>query len=129
MTCADDGSLALRVAHYGVSFLLMGDVGDAQERALLQSGRSLAASVLILGRHGDGLATTAGLIDAVRPREAMVSAGPHTEGRHPDGETLARLAARGVRIWRTDTQGTLRVDLAGKPARWPDPGYRVQATP
>lgn len=129
MTCADDGSLALRVAHFGVSFLLMGDVGDAQERALLQSGRSLAASVLVLGRHGDGLATTAGLMDAVRPREAIVSAGPHTEGRHPDGETLARLAARGVRIWRTDTQGTLRVDLAGKPARWPDPGYRVRAAP
>ena len=127
MTCADDGSLALRVARFGVSLLLLGDVGDAQERALLQTGRSLAASVLVPGRHGDAAATTPGLLDAVRPREAIISAGPHAEGRHPDEETLARLAARNVRVWRTDTQGAICVELAGKPARWPDRGYRIRA--
>ena len=55
--------------------------------------------------------------------------GTYADGRHPDDETLARLEAKGVRIWRTDRQGTIHVDLAGAPARWPDPGYRIRATP
>ena len=37
-----------------------------------------------------------------------------------------RLAARGVRTWRTDLQGTIHVELAREPARWPRPGYRIR---
>ena len=129
MACADEGTLVLRVARYGASLLLMGDAGETLERALLQTKRSLAASMLVLGRHGDAGATSAAFLEAVRPREALVSAGPHSEGRHPDDATLARLNAQGIRIWRTDLQGTLQVVLAGEPARWPDTGYRIQTEP
>ncbi|NCA81134.1 MAG: DNA internalization-related competence protein ComEC/Rec2 [Opitutae bacterium] len=129
MSCADDASLVMRVARFGASILLAGDAGGAQEKALAASGRSLAASVLLAGRHGDADATSGGWLAAVRPRDAIISAGPHADGRHPDGETLGRLAAKGIRVWRTDQQGTIRIDLAGSPARWPDPGYRIRANP
>ena len=129
MACADDASLALRVARFGASILLAGDVGEAQEKAMRAAGRPLAASVLLAGRHGDEDATSDGWLEAVRPREAIVSAGPHPDGRHPDAATLARLAARGIRVWRTDQQGTIHVELADAPARWPDPGYRLRADP
>ena len=100
-------------------------------RALSTSCRVAAdaASVLVAGRHGDASATSAAWLEAVRPRDAILSSGPHADGRHPDDETLARLEAKGVRVWRTDRQGTIHVDLAGAPARWPDPGYRIRATP
>ena len=129
MDCADDAALALRVARRGVSVLLAGDLGGAQEKAAIREGRSLAASVLMAGRHGDAGATSAGWLDAVRPRDALISAGPHADGRHPDGETLRRLEERRVRIWRTDRQGTIHVDLTGHPGRWPDPGYWIRANP
>ena len=131
MSCADDASLAMRVARFGVSIWLAGDAGGAQEIALLQRlrDRPPAASVLVAGRHGDASATSAAWLEAVRPRDAILSSGPHADGRHPDDETLARLEAKGVRVWRTDRQGTIHVDLAGAPARWPDPGYRIRATP
>lgn len=129
MDCADDAALALRVARGGASVLLAGDLGGAQETAAIREGRSLAASVLLAGRHGDAGAMSGDWLDAVRPRDALISAGPHADGRHPDDEVLRRLERRSIRIWRTDRQGTIHVDLAGRPARWPDPGYRIRANP
>ena len=129
MDCADDAALALRVARGGASVLLAGDLGGAQEEAAIRQGRSLAASVLLTGRHVDAGATSGDWLDAVRPRDALISAGPHADGRHPDDEVLRRLERRSIRIWRTDRHGTIHVDLAGRPARWPDPGYRIRANP
>jgi competence protein ComEC len=126
---ADDASLALRVARHGVSILLAGDVGGEQERAMIDRGRSLAASVLLAGRHGDASATSGDWLEAVRPRDVVLSSGPHADGRHPDEEVLARLEARGIRIWRTDRQGTIHVEWDPAPVRWPAPGYRIRASP
>lgn len=129
MSCADDAALAMRVARYGVSILLAGDVGGEQEKALQERGRSLAASVLLAGRHGDSSATSDQWLEAVRPRDVIFSTGPHVDGRHPDEATLDRLLLGNIRVWRTDRQGTVHIDLEGKPARWPDSGYAIRSSP
>ena len=123
--CADDAALAMRVARYGAAVLLAGDLGGRQEEALAERGGSAAAAVLVVGRHGAADATSAAWLDAVRPKDAVISAGPHSEGRHPDDATLARLAARGIRVWRTDRLGPIAVDFGERPARWPEDGYRI----
>ena len=38
-------------------------------------------------------------------------------------------AARKADVWRTDRDGTIHVELAGRPARWPGRGYRISAAP
>ena len=125
MSCGDDASLVMRVARYGAAMMLASDLGEEQERRMMASGDSLAASLLLVGRHGDRSATTLDWLDAVRPRDAIISAGPHSEGRHPDSEVLERLAAKGISVWRTDQQGTVTVEFANAPARWPATGYRM----
>ena len=127
MGCADDASLVMRIARGGTAVLLAGDAGRGVEERLAAAGRSLAAAVLVAGRHGDAGATSAAWLEAVRPREVLVSAGRHAFERHPDDAVSERLAARGARTWRTDLQGTIHVDLAREPARWPRPGYRIRA--
>ncbi len=129
MSCADDASLVMRVARFGVSILLAGDAGGEQEKAMKESGGSLASSVLVAGRHGAAEATGADFLEAVRPREVVFSAGPDTEGRHPDEAVLERVAMGGARFWRTDQQGTIQIEVAGAPARWPDTGARIWASP
>ena len=128
MSCADDAALVMRVARGGVSILLAGDAGFAQESAMEEAGGSLAASVLLVGRHGDAAATSGAWLDAVRPQEAVISSGLHADAQHPDEELLARLAGRTVRVWRTDRQGTIHVEPEREPARWPERGYRIWAS-
>ncbi|NLB66238.1 MAG: DNA internalization-related competence protein ComEC/Rec2 [Lentisphaerae bacterium] len=127
MKRADDASLVMRVARFGSSILLTADAGEEVERELIASGAELAAPVLLVARHGDESATSELWLDAVRPREAVISSGQHRESRHPDEALLERLFARDVRVWRTDRQGMICVDMAGAPARYPAPGYRVHA--
>jgi competence protein ComEC len=129
MARADDASLVMRVARYGASILLTADAGGPQEKDLLGQGVPVAAPVLLAGRHGDAEASTAAWLDAVRPRDVLISSGPHVDGRLPDAELLQRLAERSIRLWRTDQQGAIHVELQGSGARWPDPGYRIHARP
>ena len=126
---ADDAALVLRVARFGAAVLLSGDAGGETEAALQETGRPPAAAVLVAGRHGDASATSAAWLEAVRPQAVLISAGPHADGRHPDDAVLARLAARKADVWRTDRDGTIHVELAGRPARWPGRGYRISAAP
>ena len=126
LSCADDGSLVMRIARGGTAVLLAGDAGREVEERLAAAGRSLAAAVLVAGRHGDAAATSEAFLAAVRPRDAIVSAGRQAFERHPDDAVSARLAAHGVRRWGTDLQGTIHVDLARDPARWPRSGYRIR---
>ncbi|MDD4342419.1 MAG: DNA internalization-related competence protein ComEC/Rec2, partial [Kiritimatiellae bacterium] len=77
--------------------------------------------------HGDADATSEPWLEAVRPRDVVVSSGPHLDSRHPDREVVARLDARGIRLWRTDEWGAIHIELGAGPARWPHAGYRVHA--
>ena len=127
MACADDASLVLRVARCGVSVIVAGDLGGEPEQILAHGAASVAGAVLVAGRHGDAEATSFAWLDAVRPKDVLISAGVHSEERHPDADMLARLAERSTGVWRTDRQGKIQVNLSGKPPPWPDHGYRVRA--
>ena len=127
MTCADDAALALRVARWGVSVIVAGDLGGEQEKNLARDGAAVAGSVLLAGRHGDAQANSAPWLDAVRPRDVVISGGEHLQKNLPDEEVMARLTARNIAIWRTDQQGTIELDWHGRPARWPATGYTLRA--
>ena len=128
MTCADDAALALRVARWGVSVIVAGDLGGEQEKNLARDGAAVAGSVLLAGRHGDAQANSAPWLDAVRPRDVVISGGEHLQKNLPDEEVMARLTARNIAIWRTDQQGTIELDWHGRPARWPAMRYTLRAT-
>jgi competence protein ComEC len=125
-TRSDEASLILRVARYSASVILMADAGEGEEQQLLhRRPQVLASSLLLAGRHGDQLATTDPWLDAIRPQDVLISAGPHAEGRHPSPELLERLFRRGIRIWRTDQQGNLHIEFSPSIVRWPAAGYRI----
>lgn len=111
----NNDSLALRVT-YGVrSFLLTGDLERAEERRLLEPGRpSVAADVIKVGHHGSRTSTTPEFLDAVAPSVALISAGYENSFGHPHPDVLARLAARGAAILRTDLGGLATVRTNGQ---------------
>lgn len=67
----------------------------------------LKVDYLKVGHHGSNTSTDEALIACYRPREAIVSVGLKNRYDHPAEETIRILEAYGVRIRRTDREGTI----------------------
>ncbi|MGH8895109.1 MAG: ComEC/Rec2 family competence protein, partial [Actinomycetes bacterium] len=104
----NNASTVLLVRTVGVSLLLTGDVEPEAQRALVATAAMGPVDVLKVAHHGS--ADQAGeLLDAVRPKVALVSAGEGNDYGHPAPSTLRALRASGAIVGRTDRDGTLLV--------------------
>src|SRR5574343_188884 len=106
-------SCVLRVWAQGQALLLTGDAELADEDAMLAHWQpdALAADVLVVGHHGSRTSSGQAFLQAVRPREAVISAGYRNRYHHPHPAVWTRLAGAGTRRWRTDRDGALRLTL------------------
>ncbi len=84
--------------------------GDAPG-ALAYAWRPEPVRILKVSHHGESGGTTEVLLRRFRPRRAWIGVGRNNPFGHPDAETLARLGAWGVRIWRGDRDGSVRLPL------------------
>jgi competence protein ComEC len=91
--------------------LLLTADSDSAAEALWLPRAGAPVTVLNLGHHGAGSSTGGALLDALRPRRAVVSCGRENRFGHPHPATLARLRARRIPLWRTDLEGTARIEL------------------
>lgn len=106
----NDSSLTLQLRYGGQALLLPGDLEAAGETALAARwGTHLASTVLKVAHHGSRTSSTAALLDAVRPRAAIVSAGADNRFGFPAPAVEAAFAARDVPLWRTDRDGAVTV--------------------
>ncbi|WP_340527924.1 DNA internalization-related competence protein ComEC/Rec2, partial [Cupriavidus necator] len=107
-------SCVLRVDAAAHSLLLTGDIGVAQERALIDRlpAEALRADVLVVAHHGSGTSSGAAWLEAVRPSAAVFQLGYANRYRHPSGEVWERYGRAGVLRYRTDETGAVTMDTA-----------------
>jgi competence protein ComEC len=101
--------LALRFGE--VTLLLTGDIPAAQEAQLLARGAAPAWTPLTLlaaPHHGSRHSSSAALVAATQPQGVLFQAGYRNRFGHPDAEVLARYAAAGAAIARSDHAGALQ---------------------
>ena len=133
----NDTSIVLEL-HFGLrDMLFSGDAEEEIDPLLLASGLADRVGpqldVLKVAHHGSRTATTVGLVEALRPRIAVISAGADNDYGHPAPETLARLESVGAQVFRTDLDGTIEITTDGsdllahaehgrpQPTPWPLP--------
>ncbi|GEM_PF-17800 len=105
------------VAGEGASALLVGDIGRAQEAALAAAGVLAPADVLLVPHHGSRTSSGPALLDAVRPRTAVVQAGYRNRYGHPAPDVLARYAERGAHVVDSPSCGAWEWRSA-RPLHW-----------
>jgi competence protein ComEC len=108
-TVRNDDSLVLGVELGAVRLLLTGDVSRDAER-LVRFG---PAAVLKVPHHGSRTSSSVGFLARVRPELAVVSAGSRRFG-HPHPEVLERYRKAGVRLFRTDLDGSVAISTDGE---------------
>ncbi len=106
---ADNDRCVCILAQYGTfEVLITGDGEELLERTISSSARLPDTEVLVVGHHGSNTSTTELLLDSARPDIAVISVGYNSYG-HPSGDVLERLAARDVKIYRTDVDGNVTI--------------------
>jgi competence protein ComEC len=100
-------SCVLRVVDAaGTSALLTGDIEAPQEAALAaRAGPALRSDILLVPHHGSRTSSSEPFLAAVHPRIAVIQVGYRSRYGHPAPEVVARYAAHGIPVVRTDRCG------------------------
>jgi competence protein ComEC len=97
--------------------MLVGDIDQRAEKALVASRQAWRAELLLAPHHGSGQSSSLAFLNAVRPSLVLVSAGYRNAFRHPADETLRRYSLLGARVFNTALSGLVEVRLRGGQAR------------
>jgi competence protein ComEC len=111
---SNDYSIVVKVTFGSTTLLLTGDAEALSEKELVASGKDLSATLLKVGHHGSLTSTSQAFLDKVSPKFAIISAGAGNKYGHPAQETMDKLKAKGVKVFRTDEQKTIVATSNGK---------------
>lgn len=94
--------------------LLTGDIETKAERQIIMSGADLNADILKIAHHGSKTSTTEEFMYEVSPQVAVIQVGAKNRYGHPTPEVLNRLENSGIKYYRTDLDGTVKVVSDGE---------------
>jgi competence protein ComEC len=120
---ANNNSLVVRVNWNALSLLFTGDIGAPAEAELVEEhgAEGLRSTILFVPHHGSGSSSTSGFLQAVQPREGIIGLGWQNRFGFPAQAVARRLSAEGIRIWRTDQCGAIRIVMDAN-------GYYIQTS-
>ena len=115
---AGNSSLAYLLRINGVTALFTGDIERKVSRRLagiLEPALEKPVDVFLATHHGSREGSVKEMLDVVRPRWAVLSAGVNSH-EHPSLDAINRLRGAGASIWCTDTNGsvTARISARGR---------------
>lgn len=103
-------SCVLRIRVGQRSMLLTSDIELADEQQLVANGLE-TSQILLVPHHGSGTSSSNQLLDAVQPEVAIIPVGYRNRYRHPKPSVIESYEARKIRLYRTDNDGMVRVEL------------------
>jgi competence protein ComEC len=121
LASVNDRSLVLYAGLGRDGVLLTGDLEAAGLAALLEVPSPGPVTLLKLPHHGSWHSDPRHLLTQPDLQQVFVSAGRDNPYRLPDARTVAAVTERGLPLWRTDRDGTLRFITRGhgwQPTHW-----------
>ncbi|CDG37214.1 hypothetical protein CTHBC1_2631 [Acetivibrio thermocellus BC1] len=103
----NDYSVVTRLTFGETSFLFTGDAESVSENEILSKGFDIKSDVLKVGHHGSSSSTTQAFLNKVNPKYAIIMVGADNNYGHPHKETMDKLKAKGIPVYRTDENGTI----------------------
>lgn len=126
---AANASVVYLLTVNGVQALFTGDIEESVALSVASELHTMLhkrVDIFLATHHGSKKGSTPELLDAAKPRWAVVSVGDGNSFHHPTREALNRLEGAGASIWCTATNGTVtaRISAAGR-LTWRADGQRA----
>ncbi|HOO27210.1 MAG TPA: ComEC/Rec2 family competence protein [Lachnospiraceae bacterium] len=99
-------------------FVFTGDAEEEAESDIVANGIDITADVYQVGHHGSRTASSQEFLSAMDPEYAVISCGEGNSYGHPHAATLNSLRAMGVKVFRTDEQGSIIAVSDGTDITW-----------
>lgn len=111
----NNNSIVARLVYGNFALLLAADAEQEAEAAMVKKyGAGLKSQVLKSGHHGSRTSSSAAFLKAVAPEAAVIPVGTNNEYHHPHPSLLKRYGDQKLKIYRTDTDGTVTIASDGK---------------
>ncbi len=108
----NDGSCVVLIEGRHARALFPGDVSARIEPEIAAAvGDSTLPLVLVVPHHGSRTSSSEGLLEALHPAIALVSAGYRSRFGHPHPDVLRRYAAQGIPVLNTAETGCIELHL------------------
>ena len=105
------------IDYEGIKTMVTGDLMEEDELKMVNYYKNtdvLDCDVLKVAHHGSKSSTSEEFLDAVTPRIAVISVGENNMYGHPNQQTLDRLNTRNIKIYRTDQDGAVGIDIRNR---------------
>ena len=100
----NDYSAILKLDYFDRSFLFTGDSEKEGEASIEMDYKT---DVLKVGHHGSDTSTTDEFLRKASPKYGIISSGINNRYNHPSDITIKKLNDSGVKVYRTDLDGTI----------------------
>lgn len=114
----NDNSVSILLEHGQNTFLFTGDAEESAEEDIVNLDISIDADVYHVGHHGSSSSSTLDFLNEVTPEYAVISCEEGNSYGHPHAEVLNNLRIMGVKVFRTDEQGSVTVTSDGETLTW-----------
>ena len=108
----NEDSLIIYTKLNNYKFLFMGDASVSNEEYLLNTYNLNNIDFLKVGHHGSNTSSSKKFIDAIKPKNSLISVGKNNFYGHPSKEILNNL--KNSNIYRTDINGGIEIVLYNK---------------
>ena len=102
-----EDSIVIKLEYGDTSFLFTGDAETVSEKEMINKGFNLKSTVLKLGHHGSHTSTSEEFLNKVNPTYGVITVGQDNDYGHPRQNVMDRLKNKGIKVYRTDEQGTI----------------------
>lgn len=104
-------SIVIKLVCGEKKFLFMGDSEEYVEERI---DADVSCDVIKLGHHGSSTSSSEDFISRANPDYAVISCGEDNSYGHPHDEVLALMEALSIKVYRTDTDGTIVAKSDGR---------------
>lgn len=110
----NSNSIVGQLQYNNFTMLFTGDCDSERESTILSLyGDSLKSNILKSPHHGSRTASSFNYLQAISPEVATISCGVGNSYGHPHDITLSKYDQLGIKIYRTDLEGTIRITSDG----------------
>lgn len=102
--------MVVAMLEYGsFRILLTGDMEQKVENKLVAIREDLRADILKVGHHGSNTSSSEEFLTEVKPQSAFIEVGVDNQYHLPSSEILQRLDNFGIKYYRTDIDGDIKI--------------------